>query len=75
MEFYLAFWPLLKQDFTEMISCIFFVKKQLPELMKTVIISMTPKKDPNDTDIAKWRPISLVCIDYKIITKALTNIL
>ena len=30
--------------------------------MKTVIISMTPKKDPNDTDI-------------DIITKALTNIL
>ena len=34
---------------------------------------MIPKKDPNDTDIAKWRPISLLCVDYKIITKALAN--
>ena len=41
--------------------------------MKTAIISMIPKKDPNDTDIVKWRPISLLCVDYKIITKTLTN--
>ena len=34
---------------------------------------MFPKKDTNDTHIAKWRPISLLCGDYKIITKALTN--
>ena len=34
---------------------------------------MIPRKDPNDTDIAKWRPISLLCVDYKIIRKALTN--
>ena len=41
--------------------------------MKTAIISMSPKTDANDTDIAKWRPMSLFCVDYKIITKALTN--
>ena len=34
---------------------------------------MIPKKDPNDADIAKWRTISLLCLDYKIITKALIN--
>ena len=43
------------------------------ESMKTAIISMIPKRDPNDTDIAKWRPISLLCVDYIIITKAPTN--
>lgn len=31
------------------------------------------KKDSNDTDIGKWRPIWLLCVDYKIIIKALTN--
>ena len=41
--------------------------------MKTTIISMIPKKDSNDTDTAKWRPIWLLCVDYKIIIKALTN--
>ena len=34
---------------------------------------MSPKKDPNDTDIAKWIPISLLFVDSKIITKALAN--
>ena len=49
------------------------MKKELPDSMKTAIISMIPKKDTNDTDIAKWRPISLLCVDYKILTKLLTN--
>ena len=73
MEFYLTFWPIIRNDFKELINHIFFGKRKLPESMKTAIISMIPKKDPNDTDIAKWRPISLLCVDYKIITKALTN--
>ena len=73
MEFYITFWHLIKNDFTELINHIFFVKKELTDSMKTAIISMIPKKDPNDTDIAKWRPISLLGVNYKIITKALTN--
>ena len=72
MEFCLTFWHLIKNDFTELINHIFFEKNELPESMKTAIISMIPKKDPNDTDIAKWRPISLLCVDYKIIIKTLT---
>ena len=73
MEFYITFWHLIKEDITELIHHIFFVKKELTESIKTAIISMIPRKDPNDTDIAKWRPISLLCVDYKIIRKALTN--
>ena len=73
MEFYITFWHLMKNDFTELVNHIFFVKKELTDSMKTAIISMIPKKDPNDTDIANWRPISLLCVDYKIITKTLTN--
>ena len=41
--------------------------------MKMAMISMIPKKDPNDPDIKKWRPISLLCVDHKIITKTATN--
>ena len=50
-----------------------FLKKQLPQSMKTAIACLIPKRDPNDTDITKWRPISLLCIDYKITAKSLTN--
>ena len=73
MELCITFWQILKIDFTELINYIFFVKKELPDSMKTAIISMIPKKDPNDTGIAKWGPISLLCIDYKVITKVLAN--
>ena len=41
--------------------------------MKTVIISLIPKTTPVETNIAKWRPISPLCVDYKIITKTITN--
>ena len=73
MEFYITFWHLIKNNFTELVNHIFFVKEELTDSMKTAIISMIPKKDPNDPDIAKGTPISLLCLDYKIITKALTN--
>ena len=43
-EFYLTFWPIMKNDFTEMINYTFFIKKVLPESMKTVIISVIPKR-------------------------------
>ena len=73
MEFYITFWTIIKNDFTELVNYILFEKKELPNSMKTTIISMIPKKDSNDTDIAKWRLIWLLCVDYKIIIKALTN--
>ena len=41
--------------------------------MKTVIISLIPKTTPEETNIAKWRPISLLCVDYKTMTKTITN--
>ena len=41
--------------------------------MKTAIISLIPKTTPKETNIAKWRPISLLCVDYKIIPKTITN--
>ena len=54
MEFCLTFWHILKKDFKEVINYILFLKKELPESMKTAIVSMIPIKDPNETDIAKW---------------------
>ena len=41
--------------------------------MKTAIISLIPKTTPEETNTAKWRPISLLCVDFKIITKIITN--
>ena len=41
--------------------------------MKTAIILLITKTPPEETNIAKWRPVSLLCVDYKIITKTITN--
>ena len=41
--------------------------------MKTAIILLIPKTTPEETNIANWRPISLLCVDHKIITKSITN--
>ena len=41
--------------------------------MKLAIIWLFSKTTPEETNIAKWRPISLLCVDYKIITKTITN--
>ena len=73
MEFYRTFWYLIKDDFTDLVNYIFFEKKEIAKTMKTAIISLIPKTTPQETNIAKWRPISLLCVDYKIITKTITN--
>ena len=43
-EFYITFWHLIKNDFTELINHIFFVKEELTESMKRAIISISRKK-------------------------------
>ena len=73
MEFYRTFWYLIKEDFTNLVNYIFFEKQEITKTMKTAIISLIPKTTPEETNIAKWRPISLLCVDYKIITKTITN--
>ena len=41
--------------------------------MKTAIISVMPKTTGEEKITTKWRPISLLCINYKIITKTITT--
>ena len=41
--------------------------------MKQAIITLIPKKDKDLEDPKNWRPISLLCIDYKILTKILRD--
>ena len=37
------------------------------------IISLIPKKSGNSTKLAQWRPIILLCADYKLLAKIITN--
>ena len=70
-EFYLTFWDILKEDFVEIVNNC-FVEGIMPESLRSALITLLFKKD--DPQLLKnWRPISLLNVDYKILTKVLVN--
>ena len=71
-EFYEVFWDDLK---TPLISSFksAFVKGELSNSQKQAVIKLIEKKDKDKRLIQNWRPISLLNIDLKIISKALAN--
>lgn len=71
VEFYQAFWDLLGHDLNELlIDCI--ERKTLPTSCCRAALSLIPKK--GDLGLLKnWRPVSLLCLDYKIFSKVLAN--
>jgi hypothetical protein len=70
-EFYITFWDMLREDFVEMANnCI--ADGIIPESLRQAMILLLYKKD--DPELLKnWRRISLLNVDYKIITKVLVN--
>ena len=69
-EFYKKFWSLLGNDFHQV-----FQKSisdgLLPTSCRRAVITLLPKQGDNSL-LKNWRPISLLCSDYKIFTKALS---
>ena len=72
VEFYIKFWDKLKHLLHKVIISI-QEEQQLSRSMKKGIISLFYKKKGDKTDIKCFRPISLLNVDYKIISKALAN--
>lgn len=71
IEFYRTFWDLIGQDLLEVAnSC--FENRLLSPTMRTGVLTLLYKKGDKN-QLKNWRPISLLCIDYKIITKTLAN--
>ena len=72
IEYYKAFSsrlvPLLQSMYDETLE-----SGCLPPTLTQTTISLISKKDKNPIDCSSYRPISLLCCDYKILTKALTN--
>ena len=70
-EFYMTFWNDLKEHLTELYLNI-FLQRQMTPTQRTAIVKLIYKKnDPHD--LRNWRPISLLNIDYKILSSALAN--
>ena len=72
VEFYKIFWNDIKIYLTESLNYS-FQTGNLTTLQRQGIISLIPKSNKDLEELSNWRPITLLNIDYKIATKAISN--
>ena len=72
IELYKYFWQLIKDNFVEIINeC--YKKSSIPTTMNTALIRPIFNNKGERSELKNWRPISLLNVDYKIISKVITN--
>ena len=71
-EFYEVFWDNLKAPLITSFKSA-FVKGERSNSQKQAVIKLIEKKDKDKRLTQNWRPISLLNIDLKILSKALAN--
>jgi len=71
VEFYKAFWPTLGPMLLH-VAQEAFIKGELPRTMTRGAVSLLHKKGDR-RNLTNWRPISLLQIDQKLISKALAS--
>ena len=71
VEFYKAFWDILAHDILDVYEGS-LVSGSLPLSCRRAVITLLPKTGCLQ-DIKNWRPVSLLCTDFKILSKALAN--
>ena len=71
-DFYKTFWGIMEDDFYELQNYILNIDKSLSNTQQRALINLL-YKDGDKKDISNWRPISLLCSDYKVISKAIAN--
>ncbi|KAK3557976.1 hypothetical protein QTP86_005635 [Hemibagrus guttatus] len=71
VEFYKAFWAVIGQDVLEVLNDSVNVG-QLPLSCRRAVLTLLPKKG-DLTHLKNWRPVSLLCTDIKLLSKALAS--
>jgi len=72
VEFYLHFWEQIENPLYNMlIECI--NSGEMSTTMKQGVISLIAKPDKDPHLLENWRPISLLTVDYKLITSVFAN--
>lgn len=67
VEFYLSFWSIIETPLYEMIKeCL--DKEEMTTTMKQGIITLIPKPDKDHLSLDNWRPVTLLNVDYKILS-------
>lgn len=71
-EFYLQFWDVLRTPFMD--SILFSLENgSLSEGQRTGLIRLIPKKGQDRQEVANWRPITLLNVDFKILSKTIAS--
>ena len=70
-EFYLRFWPLIGTDFVEVMNTC-YLSGCLSSSQRSGLITLLFKRGDR-LEMKNWRPITLLCVDYKIAAKAIAN--
>ena len=70
MEFYIAFWQSLSADLVRVLN-LAFETGQLSTSQHRGLIIVLHKDDPLETK--NWRPISLLNVEYNIVTRAISG--
>ena len=72
IEFYRKLWPLISEPFTKCVNeC--FEKGEMSSSQKQAVITLVEKKGKDRTLLENWRPISLVNVDAKIMSKVIAS--
>ena len=72
IEFYRKFWQLLSEPFTKCANeC--FEKGEMSRSQKQAVITLIEKKGKDRSLLENWRPISLVNVDAKIMSKVIAT--
>ena len=72
IEFYKEFLETIIPDLQKTYNETLFTNKKTPKTWNQAMITLIPKKGTIKL-LKYWRPISLLCVDYKILTKILAN--
>ena len=72
VEFHLAFWPLIGKCLVDCINHVYEFG-ELSTTQKQALITLIEKKGKDKRLIKNWRPISLINVDAKIISKVLAK--
>ena len=67
VEFYQTYWDIIKQEIYEVITQSLTLSTLSESQRKAIIVLIEKGDDPNY--LSSWRPISLLCVDTKIIAK------
>ena len=72
IEFYKTFWDFLEEP---LVKCVneSFVKGKMSPLQLQAVITLIEKKDHDRCDLTNWRPISLLNVDAKIVSKVIAE--